>query len=104
MTLKQYRKYLQSNPVECFGMNFSLISHDIVRIRTEKDSYETRYDKFLDTENNLNLSDKIWDLEITDIIIRKDEPLSHTIVLILDTIPKEDRLDNDIIQAKMKMK
>lgn len=106
MTLKQYRTYLQSNPVECFGMNFSLFSHDIVRIRTDKDSYETKYDKFLDVKNNLHLSDKIWELEITDIIVRKDEPFSHTVVLILDTTnnDKESKIDNEVIQARMKMK
>lgn len=104
MTLKQYRTYLQSNPVECFGMNFSLMYHDIVRIRTDKDSYETKYDKFLDTENNLHLSDKIWNLEITDIIVRKDELFSHTVVLILDTTPRENKIDDEVIQARMKMK
>lgn len=103
MTINQYRKHIKENPVQCFGMNFKMLEQDIVRIRTEKDTYEIKYTNFIDLNNSLSLSDKIKELEITDILVRKHELSPHTVVLVLDTISKdrEDSTSNGI-KANMK--
>lgn len=96
MTINELRHHINKNgAVDFGGMAFKLLEHDIVRIKTDTDIYEVKYTNFADTNYNLHLSDKVLNVELTDLKIKRDEEFPHTIVLSLDIRHKEKKEEID---------